>query len=368
MPQRTKPPFRADHVGSLLRPKKLLDTRDKWRQGKISDEILKTEENRHILDAINLQHEVGLKVITDGEFRRDYWHLDFIAGFEGVELNQETYGHAFSGGGTVATFKITGKFGNNVGFMREHFKYLQSNTNQIGKFCIPAPGMTYLRSGRAAINSAIYQNLSEFWDDVVAAYANEVREFYDIGCRYLQFDDVSFAYLCDKEFREGVIERGDDPDEMIETFAKAISRAIADRPDDMTVTTHMCRGNFQSTWMTQGGYEPVADIMFRNLNVDGYFMEYDSDRSGDFEPLRFVRNDQIIVLGLISSKVPELESKDEIMRRIEEATRYISIENICLSPQCGFSSTHHGNKLSMDDQKRKLELVVNITQDIWGDT
>jgi len=366
MSQRPKPPFRADHVGSLLRPAELLDARNKWRQGELSDEKLKAGEDKYILDAIKLQHEVGLKVITDGEFRRDYWHLDFIAAFEGVELNHETYGHSFSGGGTVATFKITGKFGNNTGFMREHIKFLASSTNETAKFCIPAPGMTYLRSGRAGISEEIYPDLTEYWDDVAAAYANEVRELYDSGCRYLQFDDVSFAYLCDTEFREGVIARGDDPDEMVETFATTISRAVADRPEDMTVATHMCRGNFQSTWMTQGGYESVADIMFGNMDVDGFFMEYDSDRAGDFEPLRFVRDGQLIVLGLISSKVPELETKDEILRRLEEATRHVFIDDICLSPQCGFSSTHHGNKLTMDDQKRKLELVVDLAQDIWG--
>ena len=366
MSQRKRPPFRADHVGSLLRPAELIDARNKWRQGELSDEKLKAGEDRYILDAIKLQHEAGLKVITDGEFRRDYWHLDFIGAFEGVELNHETYGHAFSGGGTVTTFKITGKFGNNTGFMREHFKFLASSTNETAKFCIPAPGMTYLRSGRAGISEEIYPDLTEYWNDVVAAYANEVRELYASGCRYLQFDDVSFAYLCDTEFREGVIARGDDPDEMVETFATTISRAVADRPEDMTVTTHMCRGNFQSTWMTQGGYEPVADIMFGNLDVDGFFMEYDSDRAGDFEPLRFVRDGQLIVLGLISSKVPELETKDDIMRRLEEATRHVFIDDICLSPQCGFSSTHHGNKLTVDDQKRKLELVVDLALDIWG--
>ena len=368
MSQRKRPPFRADHVGSLLRPAELIDARNKWRQGELSDEKLKSEEDKYIQEAIKLQHDAGLKVITDGEFRRDYWHLDFIAAFEGVELNHETYGHSFSGGGTVATFKITGKFGNNSGFMREHFNYLASSTTETAKFCIPAPGMTYLRSGRSGISEEIYPDLTEYWDDVVAAYANEVRKLYASGCRYLQFDDVSFAYLCDTEFREGVIERGDDPDEMVETFATTISRAVADRPEDMTVTTHMCRGNFQSTWMTQGGYEPVADIMFGNLDVDAFFMEYDSDRAGDFEPLRFVRDGQLVVLGLISSKVPELETKDEILKRLEEATRHVFIDDICLSPQCGFSSTHHGNKLTVDDQKRKLELVVDLAQDIWGAT
>ncbi len=366
MSARTKPPFRADHVGSLLRPQELGEARDKWRNADLSAEALKELEDKHVADVVALQESTGIKAITDGEFRRDYWHLDFIAAFEGIELNYETYGHAFSGGGTVPTFKTTGKIGNNTGYMREHFSYVNSLTKETAKFCIPAPGMTYLRSGRAGVSAEAYPDLEEFWNDLIAAYSNEVAALYDLGCRYLQFDDTSFAYLCDEDFRKGVYERGDDPDEMVATFGQAISRAVAGRPDDMMITTHMCRGNFQSTWMAQGGYEPVAEIMFENLDVDGYFMEYDSDRSGGFEPLRFTKPDQVIVAGIITSKFPELEPKDELKRRLDEAAQYVDMDRLCLSPQCGFSSTHHGNNLSVDEQKKKLELVVKTADDVWG--
>ena len=226
--------------------------------------------------------------------------------------------------------------------------------------------MTFLRSGRSGIDSDIYPDLDEFWEDVIRAYSNEVQELYKLGCRYLQFDDVSFAYLCDTNFREGILERGDNPDELIKIFGNAISRCVAEKPSDMVITTHMCRGNFQSTWMTSGGYEPVAEIMFNNLDTDGFFMEYDSDRAGGFEPLRFANKNQTIILGLVSSKIPMIETKDEIKRRIEEAEKYIPIENLCLSPQCGFSSTHHGNNLSIDDQRKKLELVVEVADEVWG--
>ena len=366
MPQRTKPPFRADHVGSLLRPPELSAARDKWRQGELSAEALKEIEDKHIRDAVALQESAGIKAVTDGEFRRDYWHLDFIAAFDGIEINKETYGHAFSSGKTVPTFRTDGKFGNNNGYMREHFRYLNSITSETAKFCIPAPGMTYLRSGRSGVSEDAYPDLDEFWEDVIAAYANEVQALYDAGCRYLQFDDVSFAYLCDAEFRAGAVARGDDPDALVEIFATALSRAVANRPEDMTVTTHMCRGNFQSTWMAEGGYETVAEIMFEHLDVDGFFMEYDSERSGGFEPLRFVPDDKIVVAGLVTSKFPELEAKDEIIGRLEEAAKYVDMERLCLSPQCGFSSTHHGNNLTADDQSRKLALVVDIADQVWG--
>ncbi len=364
----SKPPFRADHVGSLLRPQELSDARQQWREGNLGAEDLRELEDQHIRDAISFQEEAGLKSITDGEFRRDYWHLDFIAGFDGIELNDETYGQAFSGGGTVATFAATGKIGQHSGFMRDHFKFVQDNTSQMAKFCIPGPGMTHLRSGRAVISEEAYPDIQEYWSDIIAAYAAEIEELAKIGCTYLQIDDVSFAYLCDEEFRADVTKRGDDPDELLITYARALSEAIANRPSNMTVTTHMCRGNFQSTWMTSGGYESVAERMFEELKVDGYFMEYDSDRAGGFEPLRFAPKDRMVVLGLITSKSPELESKDAIKRRIDEAAQYMDINQMCLSPQCGFSSTHHGNNLTRDEQRKKLELVVEVANDVWGES
>ncbi|MBT4589730.1 MAG: 5-methyltetrahydropteroyltriglutamate--homocysteine S-methyltransferase [Rhodospirillaceae bacterium] len=363
----SKPPFRADHVGSLLRPLELSDARQQWRDGTLDAEGLKALEDQHIREIINFQEDIGLKSITDGEFRRDYWHLDFITGFEGITLNEETYGHAFSGGGTVGTFSITDKVGKHSGYMRDHFKFLNENTTQTAKFCIPGPGMTHLRSGRQGISETAYPDMESYWPDIIAAYAAEINEMAELGCTYLQIDDVSFAYLCDEDFRKDIVERGDDPDQLLVTYAQALSQAIADRPAGMTVTTHMCRGNFQSTWMTSGGYESVAERMFDEMKVDGYFMEYDSDRAGGFEPLRFVPKDRMVVLGLITSKTPELESKDDIKRRIDEAAQYIDLDQLCLSPQCGFSSTHHGNNLTRDEQRRKLELVVEIANDVWGE-
>ena len=251
--------------------------------------------------------------------------------------------------------------------MRDHFKFLNENTTQTAKFCIPGPGMTHLRSGRQGISETAYPDMESYWPDIIAAYAAEINEMAELGCTYLQIDDVSFAYLCDEDFRKDIVERGDDPDQLLVTYAQALSQAIADRPAGMTVTTHMCRGNFQSTWMTSGGYESVAERMFDEMKVDGYFMEYDSDRAGGFEPLRFVPKDRMVVLGLITSKTPELESKDDIKRRIDEAAQYIDLDQLCLSPQCGFSSTHHGNNLTRDEQRRKLELVVEIANDVWGE-
>ena len=366
MAERQTPPYRADHVGSLLRPKDLTDARQKWRDGELTGNVLRELEDAHIKDIVAFQEEIGLKAITDGEFRRDYWHLDFITGFEGIELNDELYGHAFSGGSTVATFSVTGKIGAHSGSMRDHFSYLKSITAETPKFCIPGPGMTHLRSGRAGVNEDAYPDLDDYWPDIIAAYQNEIQHLADLGCTYLQIDDVSFAYLCDESFRAQITERGDDPDDLITTYARALTEAVSKRPDGMTVTTHMCRGNFQSTWMTEGGYDAVAEGLFRDLDVDGYFMEYDSDRAGGFEPLKFVPEGKIVVLGLITSKTPELEPKDEVKRRIDEAAAFVPMDQLCLSPQCGFSSTHHGNNLSVDQQRKKLELVVEIADEVWG--
>jgi 5-methyltetrahydropteroyltriglutamate--homocysteine methyltransferase len=362
----TKPPFRADHVGSLLRPRELSEARQKWREGKLEIDALKLLEDEHVRNVIKLQEKIGLKSITDGEFRRDYWHLDFLSGFEGVELNQETYGHAFSGGGTVATFSIKNKIGAHSGNMRDHFGFLNANTKETAKFCIPGPGMTHLRSGRSGISVGAYPTLDQYWNDIAVAYSAEIQELADLGCTYLQIDDVSFAYLCDDDFRSDIRDRGDDPDELLIKYSQVLSEAVANKPDKMTVTTHMCRGNFQSTYMTSGGYEAVAEQMFAELKVDGYFMEYDSERAGGFEPLRFIPKDKMVVLGLITSKTPEIENKDDIKRRIDEAAKFISLEQMCLSPQCGFSSTHHGNNLGLDQQIKKLELVVEIADEIWG--
>lgn len=360
-----KPPFRADHVGSLLRPAALVEARDRRRTGDITADQLREAEDAAIRDAVALQESVGLQSVTDGEFRRDYWHLDFLCGFEGIQENDEKYSMAFSGGGGVATALTTGAIGPHNGFMRDHFTFLNETTDRTAKFCIPGPAMAHLRGGRGGISADAYPDLAEFWADLTAAYRDEVASLAALGCRYLQIDDTSIAYLCDEDFRRTVRERGDDPDALVETYARAATEAVAGRPADMFVTTHMCRGNFQSTWMMRGGYESVAERMFAHLDFDAYFMEYDSDRAGGFEPLRFVPRDKTVVLGLVTSKTPGLEPKDEIKRRIDEATKYVDLGRLCLSPQCGFASTHHGNDLTEDEQRRKLELVVEIAEEVW---
>ena len=365
--RRTEPPFRADHVGSLLRPAKLAETRDKWRQGKVSEDDLKSVEDAAIQDAVALQEGAGLKAITDGEFRRDYWHLDFMAGLDGVEYTGETYGHAFKGGLTVGTCSVTGKVGYpKDGVMREHFTALKGMVHETAKFCIPSPTMFHFRPGRAGISEEAYPDLADFWTDIAAAYRDAIADYASLGCTYLQIDDVNFCYFCDDKHRDMLKERGDDPEPLFDDYIAAFNATVAGKPAGMTITTHMCRGNFQSSWMAEGGYEPVAEKMFGQVDVDGFFMEFDTDRAGDFAPLRFVPKGKFVVLGLVSSKVPELESVDALKSRIEEATKFVPLEQLCLSPQCGFASTHHGNKLTIDDEKRKLERVVETAEAVWG--
>jgi 5-methyltetrahydropteroyltriglutamate--homocysteine methyltransferase len=344
----------------------LAAARVKWHAGELSAEALKEIEDKAVRDVVALQESVGLKSVTDGEFRRDAWHLDFIYAFDGIEPDDQTHGISMILGEKLATQRVVGRIGKNSGYMRDHFEFLKSATRETAKFCIPAPALVYIRGGRAAIDEDAYPDLDEFWNDLVAAYAAEVKVLADIGCTYLQFDDTSLAFLCDPEYRAKMSARGDQPDKLVERYASATSQAIANRPAGMSVTCHMCRGNYKSTWMTQGGYEPVAEIMFANLDVDGYFMEFDDERSGGFEPLRFVPDDKLVVVGVITSKTPELEPKDAIKRRIDEAVKYVPLERLCLSPQCGFSSTHHGNVLTEDEERRKLAHVVEIAEEIWG--
>jgi len=365
--RRTQPPFRADHVGSLLRPANLAETRDKWREGKVSDDELKAVEDAAVQDAVALQEGAGLKAITDGEFRRDYWHLDFMAGLDGVEYTGETYGHAFKGGLTVGTCSVTGKVGYpKDGVMREHFTSLKSMVHETAKFCIPSPTMFHFRPGRAGISEEAYPDLADFWTDIAAAYRGAIKDYASLGCTYLQIDDVNFCYFCDDNHREMLSERGDDPESLFDDYIAAFNATVAGKPAGMTITTHMCRGNFQSSWMAEGGYETVAEKMFGKVDVDGFFMEFDTDRAGDFEPLRFVPKGKFVVLGLVSSKVAALESADALKSRIEEASKFVPLEQLCLSPQCGFASTHHGNKLTIDDEKRKLERVVEVADAVWG--
>ena len=360
-----KPPYRADQVGSLLRPAELAAARRQWKQGALSAEALKAIEDRAIREAVAKQEAVGLKAVTDGEFRRDWWHLDFLAQLEGV-TTRENPGPKF--GGTeeqppIAT--VTSKVGCAQPIMVAHFAFLKSVAKATPKFTIPSPSMLHLRGGRNAISREAYPSLEEFWDDVAAAYRKAIAHLAAAGCTYLQLDDTSFAYLCDPKIQETCRRNGDDPALLPRRYADTINAALRGRPAGMTVTMHTCRGNFKSAWVAEGGYDPVAEAMF-SADVDGFFMEFDSARAGGFEPLRALPKGKKVVLGLVTTKVGEIEDRSMLKRRIAEAAKFVPLENLCLSPQCGFSSTHHGNALSEADQWKKLELIVSVAREVWG--
>ncbi len=366
-----RPPFRADHVGSLLRPPELHAAREARKAGRIDDNALQEVEDRCIRDVVALQEAAGLQGITDGEFRRAFWHVDFLTGFDGIEATGGQYAVTFKGehgelAGTSSMLGVTGKVRRSRPIMLDAFTYLKSVTSRTPKVCIPAATYLHMRGGRRVVDRTAYPDLDEFWADVAAAYQAEVADLAAAGCRYLQIDDVSFAMLCDEGIRAQVRRDGEDPDALPGLYARIINSLVANRPPDMAVTVHTCRGNHRSMWMAEGGYDPVAEAAFGQLDVDGIFLEYDSERSGGFEPLRFAPRGRRIVLGLVSTKSPRLESKDALKRRIEEASRYVAIEDLCLSPQCGFASTEAGNELTADDEKRKLELVVETALEVWG--
>ena len=361
-----KPPFRADHVGSLLRPQRLHDAREKKANGEITDVDLRAVEDDCIREAIKGQEKVGIKAITDGEFRRSAWHYDFLCSLEGIDESAPHQGPTFQAGQSINSLEVKSKIKNPKGVMIDHFRFLKENTKETPKFCIPSPSLAYHRGGRSLIDQTIYPDLEEFWEDLCAAYQNELQFLYDEGCRYLQLDDTTFAMLCDPKVRAQMLDRGDDPVELIRTYARGIAKALEQRPDDMIVSVHMCRGNYKSSWIAEGGYDVVAEDMFAGVPVDGFFMEYDTDRAGDFEPLRYAPRDTIVVLGLVSSKLAEIEQKDDLKRRVDEAAQFVPIENLCLSPQCGFASMAVGNLISEDDQWRKLELCAETAEEIWG--
>ncbi len=360
------PPFRADHVGSLLRPQTLHDARARAEAGQMSRSELTDIEDDCILDVIRKQEATGIKSITDGEFRRTSWHYDFLCSLEGIEQSAPHQGPAFRGGHVVNSLVVTNRIKNQGGVMLDHFRFLKKHVSETPKFCIPSPSLAYHRSGPGLISKDVYPDMEGFWEDLCAAYRDEVKMLYDEGCRYLQLDDTTFAMLCDRRIRNQMSERGDDPAGLIRTYGRGIAAALRERPDDMTVTVHMCRGNFKSSWIAEGGYEPVAEDMFETVPVDGFFMEWDTDRSGGFEPLRFAPRDRIVVLGLVSSKFPELESADDLKRRVDEAARYLPLDNLCLSPQCGFASMAVGNNVSEQAQWEKLALVAQTASEIWG--
>ena len=365
---RTKPPFRADHVGSFLRPAALKEARAKREKGAISQAELKAVEDREIEKIVAKQEEIGLKLATDGEFRRSWWHFDFLGMLDGVELYEADQGIQFQGVQTKAqSLRIVGKLGFSDHPMVEHFKFLKSHTRLTPKMTIPAPPVLHFRLAKDGISKKVYPDLDGFFHDLGETYKKAVKAFYDAGCRYLQFDDTVWAYLCSQEELRKARERMASVDELQPIYARVINTALEAKPADMTITTHVCRGNFRSTWIAEGGYEPVAETLLGRLNYDGYFLEYDTERAGGFEPLRFLpKGKKIVVLGLVTSKSGTLEKRDDIKRRIEEAAKFASLEQFCLSPQCGFASTEEGNILAEDEQWAKLAMIAEIAEQVWG--
>ena len=366
-----RPPFRADHVGSLLRPERLLEARTRHARGETSMDALRTVEDECIADAVRRQEAIGLQGITDGEFRRTFFHVDFLERLDGVTVAEGGFTASFrrDDGSEVGfkppTMRVTGRLRHARSIQGQDFDFLKRQTTRTAKVCIPSPSMLHFRGGRAAISAELYPDLEDFYADLAAAYRAEITDLARRGCRYLQLDDTNLAYLCDETIREATRARGDDPDELPRTYCRLINEAVRERPADMAVCIHLCRGNFRSAWVARGGYEPVAEILFNELEIDGFFLEYDDERSGDFAPLRFVPKGKTVVLGIMTSKRPELESADTLKRRIAEAARHVPLEQLALSPQCGFSSTVHGNELSEDDQWRKLARVVEVASQVW---
>jgi 5-methyltetrahydropteroyltriglutamate--homocysteine methyltransferase len=364
-------PFRADHVGSLLRPRELHELREQVRRKEIPFEKLREAEDRAIRDAVKLQEDLGLQAITDGEFRRDWWHIDFLAGFDGVTLKSDE-GDPYHGSQFKAVeakppmMYVTGKLRRTRPNMVRDFSFLKETIRTgTAKVTMPSPAMLHARADRDSIK-ATYPNPDNFWADLTQCYREEIADLYKAGCRYLQIDDTTIAMFGDPKVQEGFRKMGDDPKKDVALYAESVNQAVRDVPDDMTVAIHTCRGNFRSTWLASGGYDYVAETAFSKLDVDGFFLEFDDQRSGGFEPLRYVPKGKKVVLGLVSSKIPELEGKDLIKRRIEQAARVVPLEDLCLSPQCGFSSTHHGNNLTVEQEKAKLRLCIETAKEVWG--
>lgn len=367
-------PFRANHVGSLLRPAGLLQARDKHAKGEITAAQLREVEDRSIRDVVRLQEDVGMQGITDGEFRRNLWHADFLSQFQGIKvvegLSQDSAKNFQNPSSDVqrspTQFVVTGKLAHPRGIETENFKFLAAATRQTPKQCIPSPSLVHFRTGRAGVDKTAYPEMTEFFTDLARVFREEIADLAALGCRYLQIDDVNFAYLCDPKMREGAKKIGEDPDKLPALYAKLINECIKDRPADMAVCTHLCRGNFASAWVAEGGYDPVAEVLFNELQVDGYFLEFDTERAGNFAPLRYMPQGKKLILGLVTSKTGALENPDDLKRRIDEAAKLVPLEQLGISPQCGFSSTVLGNKLTIDDEIAKLRLVVEVARDVWG--
>ena len=369
-------PFRADHVGSLLRPPELLSAREQHQGGTLSSASLREIEDRCIRDVAKLQEEIGLQGITDGEYRRTIWHADFLRQIEGVSVKEGVADGAgvarkFQSGGqeierSPTRFYTTGRLERSRGIETDNFKYLASVTTRTPKLCIPSPTILHMRGGRDAVDKQAYPDMDRFYSDLAQVYREEIRALAELGCTYLQLDDPNMAYLCDEKMRESVRRIGEDPNQLPRIYAKLINNCIADRPAHMTVCMHICRGNFRSAWAAEGGYDPVAEILFNEFKLDGFFLEYDSPRAGSFSPLRFVPKQKKIVLGLVTTKSGEMETADQLKRRIDEAAQYVPLEQLALSPQCGFSSTVLGNNISVDAEVAKLSLVVRVASEVWG--
>jgi 5-methyltetrahydropteroyltriglutamate--homocysteine methyltransferase len=374
MTEQEKAPFRANHVGSLLRPPELHQAREKYQKGEITAARLREVEDRCIRDAVRMQEDVGMQGITDGEFRRTLWHADFLSQFDGIKvvegLSPESARHFQNPDSDVqrspTQFVVTGKLGHPHGIEVDNFKFLASVTKQTAKQCIPSPTLVHFRTGRGGVDKAAYPDMGEFFADLARVYREEIAQLAQAGCTYLEIDDVNFAYLCDPKMREGAKKIGEDPDRLPALYADLINECIKDRPANMSVCTHLCRGNFRSSWVAEGGYDPVAEVLFNALKVDGYFLEFDTPRAGNFAPLRYLPKDKKLILGLVTTKSGELEKADDLKRRIDEASKLVPLDQLGISPQCGFSSTVLGNKLTIDDQIAKLRLVAQVAKDVWG--
>ncbi len=374
IPARDKPPFRADHVGSLLRPPELTRARARFKAGEIDGDALREVEDEAIVGAIALQREAGLQTVTDGEFRRTSWHMDFIYSLGGIEQSdaETIHVHFHSDEGdydySPPAMRVAAPvtlpetiFAGAFSFLRDH-----AREGQTPKLTLPSPSMVHYRGGNSSLDRSVYPELDAFWDDLTDAYAAQIVGVYELGCRYLQLDDTSLAYINDPAQREHIRAIGGDPEHLHEQYIANINKALAGKPDDLVITTHLCRGNNQSMWVAEGGYDFVAEALFGDLAVNGYFLEFDDQRSGTFEPLRFVPPGKQVVLGLVTTKRPQLEDRDLLKRRIDEASRYVDMDQLCISPQCGFSSTEEGNKLTIDEERAKLELIVEVAEEVWG--
>jgi len=374
MAQEKTAPFRANHVGSLLRPPELIEARAKRAKGEISAAQLREVEDRGIRDAVKMQEDVGMPGITDGEFRRTLWHADFLSQIAGVKVVEgllpDSAKHFQNPDSDVqrspTQFVVTGKLSHPRGIEVENFKFLASATKNTAKQCIPSPSLVHFRTGRGGVDKTVYPDMGEFFADLARVFREEIAQLAEAGCTYLEIDDVNFAYLCDPKMREGAKKIGEDPDRLPALYANLINECIKDRPANMSVCTHLCRGNFASAWVAEGGYDPVAEVLFNELNVDGYFLEFDTPRAGNFAPLRFLPKGKKLILGLVTSKTGALENPDDLKRRIDEASKLVPLDQLGISPQCGFSSTVLGNKLTIDDEIAKLRLIVQVASEVWG--